>query len=94
MATRKIGFMIAAADLFGDKLQKLVQTTLDEHKIHKASTNFSALGNFKDEQDLADKYKNKPDQLANILAHAPKFFCTIRKVTLHADPDYNLLQQD
>ena len=86
--------MVAAAHLFGDQLQKLVQTTLDEHRVHKATTNFSGLGKFMDEVDLAEKYKNKPEQLKNIMENAPKYFCPIRKVTLRSDPEYSLLQSD
>ena len=91
---KKGAFMDAAAHLFGDKLQKLVQTTLDEHRLYKATTNFNALGSFKDEIDLTEKYKNKPEQLKNIMEHAAKYFCPVRRVTLFADPEYSLLQSD
>ena len=41
-----------------------------------------------DEDDIRERYQDKPDQLASILAKAPTHFCQTRKVTLYADPAY------
>ena len=88
----KASFCVEAANLFGDKLQKLVTSTLEEARTQKSVRDSG--GAFKDDQDLQEKYKNKPEQLANIVAHAPKYFCPVRKVTLRQDPEYVLTQQD
>ena len=41
---RKAAFCVAAANLFGDKLQKLVTSTLLEARIQKTVTEFSSRG--------------------------------------------------
>ena len=38
-----------------------------------------------DEEDLTKKYENKPEQLANILAHTRTMMCPVRRVKLFED---------
>ena len=49
---------------------------------------FSASGGFYDKIDMAERYKDKPDQLASIFANGRTHFCKIRNTQLWQDPSY------
>ena len=46
---------------------------------------------YKDEIDLTKKYSDKPDQLANLLKNAPTIQCSIKKIKMYADPEYEVV---
>ena len=82
--------MADGAELFGDALNKMLTEKMTDSKISRQLSSFTNLGHFKDKTDLQDKYKSKPDQLANVLANCETFFCPKRQVLLYADPEYKL----
>ena len=65
-----------------------IENYVEELHIESNVDKFKAKGHYKDEVDLKEKYKDKPEQLASILQNAPQMECKIRSVTLYKDPDY------
>ena len=49
-----------------------------EARTERTNARFVAEGAMTDKEDLEEKYKKKPEQLANILANAYNFTCPIR----------------
>ena len=72
----------------GVDLNALLREVTEEIRSERLIKKFSATGHMKDMVDLAEKYKNKPEQLEAIKATTYKFHCTIRDVMLYADPEY------
>ena len=72
----------------GVDLNALLREVTEEIRSERLVKKFSAKGHMKDMVDLAEKYKNKPDQLEAIKKTTYKFHCTIRNVMLYADPEY------
>jgi len=50
---------------------------------------FKGSGLLLDHDDFAEKYKNKPAQLAAVLKNARSFYCPVRETTLFEDTAYN-----
>ena len=69
----------------GDDLVARLQETVTESKRVSSSVEFQGTGDYFDEEDMNDKYKNKPEQLANIIANTRTFFCPVRQVWLYED---------
>ena len=55
---------------------------------------FGSAGIFIDEEDLNEKYKRKPEQLASIKANTRTMTCPVRKVKLYEDPEFKLTVDD
>jgi hypothetical protein len=64
-----------------------LEAYVEEETVGWHDKSVCATGHFKDQEDLDEKYKNKPVQLANIYKNAPSHTCDIRGVTLWEDPD-------
>ena len=69
-------------ELVGGDLAAAIQVRVKEVRRTNFAQSFRGTGKFFDEDDLRDKYKNKPEQLANVLANAKAFQCPIRDVKL------------
>ena len=48
----------------------------------------------KDQETLEEKYKSKPEQLANIFKYVRTMTCPVRRVKLWADPEFTLGEID
>ena len=59
-----------AGDLYGDTLFKVLRTSLEEESCTKSELSFKGTGQFMDEDDIRDKYKNKPRRLEAVLKFA------------------------
>ena len=78
----------------GDDLVARLQETVTESKRVSSSVEFQGTGDYFDEEDMNDKYKNKPEQLANIMANTRTFFCPVRQVWLYEDVKYKRTAKD
>lgn len=85
---RLTAFYQENAHLRGEDLRKKVEEVVQDWKVSVTRFEFSADGEFLDEHDLQEKYKNKPDVLENILKNARQYYCPIKRVQLYADPKY------
>ena len=56
-----------------------MQETIVESKRLSTKVEFEGTGEYFDEADMNEKYKNKTEQLQNILANTRRFFCTVGK---------------
>ena len=72
----------------GPDLLTRLQETVTESKKTSSAVSFEGTGDFLDEIDLEEKYKNKPDQLAAIKANTRTYFCPVRQVQLFEDVKY------
>ena len=86
----RVKMMRECADVYGDALAMKFTENTTESRADAFSSEFNDLGKFMDEDDLTEKYKNKPEQLKNIFANATTTHCAVRNVTLWADPEYTL----
>ena len=75
-------------ELAGSDLLTRLQETVTESKRTNSAVSFEGTGDFLDEIDLEEKYKNKPDQLTAIKANTRTYFCPIRQVQLFEDVKY------
>ncbi len=60
----------------------------------KSQEKFSKEDDFLDEADIEEKFKNKPDQLARVMAQKPSFVCPITGAELRTVPTYRKLHAD
>jgi len=82
--------MLAAHDAFGGDLAKLIKVQMEQSHASSRVETFCKGGGFLDADDLDEKYKKKPQQLANIKANANTFKCPIRMCMMYQDPEYVL----
>ncbi len=52
-------------------------------KTRTSSVEFKGVGAWKSEKDLAEEYRNKPEQLQSLLQNGRKFFDKIKGVVLY-----------
>ena len=78
----------------GDELIARMQETIVESKRLSTKVEFEGTGEYFDEADMNEKYKNKTEQLQNILANTRRFFCTVRQVWLYEDVSYKRTATD
>ena len=64
------------------------ESFVEEHVSEWRTKACVQTGRFMDEEDLVEKYKNKPLQLASIFDKAETRFCKIRGVKLWEDAEY------
>jgi len=86
----RVKFMLQAKTSFGCDLAKLVSLSMTQMHHDSRMKAFTKGGGYVDEEDLNEKYKNKPAQLAAIKANANAFDCPIRLTKLYQDPEYAL----
>ena len=63
-------------------LAKKLEMFVEEEQAEQRATSTAAAVNYMGETDLKEKYKNEPDQLANIFANAASRLCPVRGVHL------------
>ena len=76
--------------LFKDGLVKELTEAIELSQTTKSTMKFASTGRFMDEEDLREKYKNKPDQLEQIFQNARSMKHPDRQVTLWEDRDFTL----
>eukprot|EP00913_Durusdinium_trenchii_P013192 g12382.t1 len=81
-------------NLAGEALLARLQETITESKRVATSVEFEGTGEYCDEQDMNERYKDKPEQLANIFANTRNFFCPVRQVWLYEDVKYKRTAKD
>ena len=86
----RVEFMQKASSLYGDELAKYLSEVVVQVKATESLTSFEHDGNFMDLADMTDAYKDKPEQLAHVLANTQKFFCPIAKTTMYSKPQYKI----
>ena len=72
----------------GKELDMAVRQCVRKSKRTHELTGFKGVGQFFDEQDLKEKYKNKPEQFDAILKNAKTMEHPTRNVTLYEDLDF------
>ena len=85
----KASFFETAKNTFGDDLNKLLQEQMDQRERFERQTVFAGTGDFLDETDLEDKYKNKPERLAAVKEHARTYTCPVTKTLFYEDIKYS-----
>jgi len=79
-----------AVHLFKEGLVKELTEAIEISQTTKSTMKFASTGRFMDEEDLKEKYKNKPDQLEQIFDNARTMTHPDRKVTMWEDRDFTL----
>ena len=87
-------FMRENVATMGNDLAKRMQETITEFMFRQQSTEFISNSDFLDKDDMANKYKHKPEQLASIWENARSMHCPIRNVTVWQDPQFVLKSTD
>ena len=83
-------FYVSARKFVGPaQLKASMLSKIEEIKTRTNTQKWAASENFMDEDDLREKYKSKPEILANVLKNATQFRCPIRGCTMFADVSYN-----
>ena len=83
-------FYLSARKFVGcQHLKAAMLSKIEEIKSRTNVEKWAASENFMDEDDLREKYKSKPEILANVLKNATQFRCPIRGCTMFADVSYN-----
>ena len=75
-------------ELMGENLKAKLQAVCTEEIQRSITISLQGNGTFLDSPDLADKYKNKPDQLANVRAKANSIICPTRGCRVYEDLRY------
>ena len=83
-------FMQDSTELFGNDLNMKLRENFTEQHVESDTTDFNNNGHFMDEDDMTEKYKNKPQQLESIWLNAARIYCPVRNIQLYADPDYTM----
>ena len=88
-AERKVFFQ-ESDGLFDDALAKAMHTAIQSSSYKKQSTVFDEHGDFFDEEEVNEKFKDRPSQLASLLAKGRRMRCPVRGVELIWVPTYSL----
>ena len=72
----------------GNDLVKSIEETVQRIKTASLTRTLQCEGDFVDEIDLQERYKNKEQQLKNILENAPSFMHPIRGIMVYKDAQY------
>ena len=78
-------------ELCGRDLHKQMVESIQWVKTRKETTKFDEGGKFEDEDDLQEKYKDKPHILDNIKANAASMTDPVRLVKMFYVPKYSVL---
>ena len=84
-------WMVDNHNAIGAQLQANVRKSITEQKLTNRERSFKAVGGWLDEKELDTKYKDRPDQLAEIKKNAQSFTHPTRKVTIYEDLDFTSL---
>ena len=76
-------------DSIGQDLAASLKLLLHTKSSTYSDSKLKAVGDYVDEDDLKQRYKDKPEQLQNILANAETFYHPTRKVTLYLDAQFS-----
>ena len=76
--------------LFDDALAKAMHTAIQTSSYQKYRTTYDQHGDFFDEVDAKEKFKDKPEQLASLLLKGRRITCQHRGVELIWVPTYTL----
>ena len=87
----KASFYSKHKEAFGEGLRTALTQTLAESVSTKNSERLAEEGDWLDEEDLRERYKNKAEQLANVLQHARVMEHPVRKVKLYLDTSFRFL---
>ena len=88
-AERKV-FSQESDGLFDDALAKAMHTAIQSSSYQKQSAIVDEHGDFFDEADVNEKFKDRPSQLASLLAKGRRTRCPVRGVELIWVPTYSL----
>ena len=86
-------FNSSAKNLMGDDLTKLITETLEVVTKEENEVTLVGTGDYLDEADLKDKYKDKPERCRAILKNTRKFKCPISETVLYEDMHYHSLNR-
>ncbi len=87
-------FYAKAKGVFGEDLNKLMKETLEENVSHSIETILQGTGTFMDEEDMTEKYKNKPVRLLAILDKAKRMQCPTTGTEFIEDMEYKITVKD
>ena len=85
---KKVAFIKENHELMGEHLKAKLQAVCTEEIQRNITISLHGNGTFLDSPDLAEKYKNKPDQLTNVRAKANSIICPTRGVRVYEDLRY------
>ena len=78
----------------GEDLIARMQETVVESKRLSTKVEFEGTGEYIDENDMNQRYANKPEQLANLFANTRRFYCPVRQVWMYEDVTYKRTATD
>ena len=90
---QKRQFIAKGRETYGEQLQASLNHHISLVKTVSVAKTQAARGRFYDIEDLTERYQNKPQQLANIIANARRMHCEIRGVDLYEDMDYTAVAE-
>ena len=73
------------AEEVGPALTKLIETTYTEGSTEMHEVKMVGTGEYLDEDDLKERYKNKPLRFAAIMKNANRFYCKVSEAMLFED---------
>ena len=84
----KAAFFRRAHDLYGEALVKCMRAAMEEAHTSHTEHELAGNGTFCDEEDLAEKYKNKPKRLEAIMKNTRKMWDSVGECYLYEDMSY------
>ena len=70
-------------EILGPGLKAALTQTIEHTFRQKRETSFAADGDWLDEDDVKEMFKNKPEQFKHVLANAKTMTCPVRGITLY-----------
>ena len=69
-------------------VKMIVNESTEEKSVSASETKMGTQFEYVDEQTLKERYESRPDSLAHMLVHAPKFMCPFQGCNLYGIPTY------
>ena len=89
----KDAFFNKASDLMGQPLKKQLEQAITQSHVKTQSWKFKGHGNFHPKEYFEQKYKDKPEELANVFANARTMEHPDSKANLWEDREFSLLEE-
>ena len=87
-ADERVNLMREAHGEMGPDLQKRLEETIRVSNIRRTCSKLTVGGPFEDPADVRLRFKDKPEQLANIEKYAQRLYCPVRRIHLVQVPTY------
>ena len=80
--SERAAFFAEASELFEGDLRKKLNEVITKSRMDRQISAFKRSGKAMEFTEAEKKWKDKPDEWANILRNAPRFKCVIRNIDM------------